>query len=147
VVNEPNIIMQNANMISINSCIQVDLTGQVNSESIGDLQISGIGGQMNFVAGAVSAEAGKSIIAMTSTTADGKHSKIVPVLDPGSIVTTLRTNVDYIITEYGIARLIGNSTRNRARSLIAIAHPDFRPALIQKYVEKYREPFRMPERP
>ena len=128
-VNEPSVIRQNDRMISINSCVQIDLTGQVNAESVGYTQISGMGGQMNFVYGAIQSEGGKSIIAMTSTTADGKHSKIVPVLDEGAAVTTVRTNVDYIVTEYGVAQLAGKSLRQRAKALIAIAHPDFRPGL------------------
>lgn len=141
VVNDPAVISQNNNMISINSCIQVDLTGQVNSESVGQTQISGIGGQMSFVYGAINAKQGKSIIATTSTTADGRISKIVPVLDPGAVVTTIRTNVDYIITEYGIAKLPGLSLRQRAKALIEIAHPKFRPGLVDAYETRFHVPF------
>jgi 4-hydroxybutyrate CoA-transferase len=141
IVNDPNYIKQNNNMISINSCIQVDLTGQVNSESLGTMQISGSGGQMNFVDGATDSHHGKSIIATTSTTRDGKVSKIVPMLDMGAAVTTIRTNVDYIITEYGIARLTGRSFRDRAVSLINIAHPDFRPQLIEAYQQRFHADF------
>jgi len=137
VVNAPSVIAQNHHMVSINSCIQVDLTGQVNSESLGETQISGSGRQMNFVDGATMSRHGKSIIATTSTTRDGKHSKIVPILDPGAAVTTIRTNVDYIITEYGIARLTGLSFRERAISLIGIAHPDFRPELIEAFEKRF----------
>ena len=128
-------------MISINSCIEVDLMGQVDSESVGDMQISGIGGQVNFVKGAVNSAGGKSIIAMPSTAAGGKLSKIVAQLDPGSVVTTLRTDVDYIITEYGIARLTGRSLRQRATALINIAHPDFRPQLIEAFEKRFHKPF------
>ncbi len=141
VVNNPYNIMQNNNMISINSCIEVDLMGQVDSESVGDMQISGIGGQVNFVKGAVNSAGGKSIIAMPSTAAGGKLSKIVAQLDPGSVVTTLRTDVDYIITEYGIARLTGRSLRQRATALINIAHPDFRPQLIEAFEKRFHKPF------
>ena len=139
-VNRPGVIGQNSDMISINSCVQVDLTGQVNSESVGYTQISGVGGQMSFVYGAALSQGGKSIIAMTSTTADGKISKIVPILDEGSIVTTVRTNVDYIITEYGIARLAGKTLRQRAKALIDIAHPDFRPSLEEAYEKRFHQP-------
>lgn len=141
VVNDPTVIAQNHHMTSINSCIQVDLTGQVNSESLGEMQISGSGGQMNFVDGAISSHHGKSIIATTSTTRNGKVSKIVPILDPGAAVTTIRTNVDYIITEYGIARLTGRSFRERAISLINIAHPTFRPELIQAFEARFHTKF------
>ena len=105
------------------------------------MQISGIGGQVNFVKGAVNSVGGKSIIAMASTTSDGKISKIVPQLDPGSVVTTLRTDVDYIITEYGIARLTGRSLRQRATALINIAHPKFRDELIEAFEKKFHKPF------
>ena len=141
VVNAPSVIAQNHHMISINSCIQVDLTGQVNSESMGTTQFSGSGGQMNFVDGATDSHHGKSIIATTSTTRDGKISKIVPVLDLGATVTTIRTNVDYIITEYGIARLTGRTIRERAISLINVAHPDFRPELKMAFEERFHAPF------
>lgn len=141
VVNNPYNIMQNNNMISINSCIQVDLMGQVDSESVGEKQISGIGGQVNFVKGAVNSAGGKSIIAMASTTGKGKISKIVPVLEEGSVVTTLRTDVDYIITEYGIARLTGRSLRQRATALINIAHPDFRGELIEAFEKRFHKKF------
>ena len=141
VVNAPSVIAQNHHMISINSCIQVDLTGQVNSESMGTTQFSGSGGQMNFVDGATDSHHGKSIIATTSTTRDGKISKIVPVLDLGATVTTIRTNVDYIITEYGIARLTGRTIRERAISLINVAHPDFRPELKKAFEERFHTPF------
>lgn len=141
VVNNPDIIMQNKNMISINSCVEVDLMGQVDSESVGDKQISGIGGQVNFVKGAVNSPGGKSIIAMASTAANGTISKIVPRLESGAVVTTLRTDVDYIITEYGIARLTGHTLRQRATALINIAHPKFRPQLIEAFEARFHRPF------
>lgn len=141
VVNNPDIIMKNNNMISINSCVEVDLMGQVDSESVGDKQISGIGGQVNFVKGAVNSPGGKSIIAMASTAAKGTISKIVPQLEKGAVVTTLRTDVDYIVTEYGIARLTGHTLRQRATALINIAHPKFRPELIKAFEERFHRPF------
>lgn len=141
VVNNPYNIMQNNNMISINSCVQVDLMGQVDSESVGEMQISGIGGQVNFVKGAINSVGGKSIIAMASTTADGKISKIVPSLSEGSVVTTLRTDVDYIITEYGIARMTGLTLKQRATALINIAHPKFRDELIEAFEKRFHTKF------
>ena len=96
---------------------------------------------MNFVDGATDSHHGKSIIVTTSTTRDGKISKIVPVLDLGATVTTIRTNVDYIITEYGIARLTGRTIRERAISLINVAHPDFRPELKKAFEERFHAPF------
>jgi 4-hydroxybutyrate CoA-transferase len=130
-VNDPRIIAQNDNLVSINSCVQVDLMGQVNSESIGPRQISGVGGQVDFVRGAAMSRGGRSIIAMPSTV-KGKTSKIVPLLDSGSAVTTSRCDVDYVVTEYGVAHLKGASLRHRAAALISIAHPDFR-AELQEY--------------
>ena len=141
VVNNPDVIMKNKNMISINSCIQVDLMGQVDSEAVGDKQISGIGGQVNFVKGAVNSPGGKSIIAMASTASKGTISKIVPKLEQGAVVTTLRTDVDYIVTEYGIARLTGHTLRQRATALINIAHPKFRPMLIEAFEQRFHRPF------
>lgn len=131
-VNHPIVIGQNDNLVSINSCVQVDLTGQVASESIGSKQISGIGGQVDFIRGAAFSKGGRSIIAMPSTV-KGTASKIVARLDEGAAVTTSRTDVDYIVTEYGIARLKGCSLRERARSLISIAHPAFREELMTEF--------------
>ena len=125
-VNDPYVVAQNDNIISINSCIQVDLMGQVASESIGLRQFSGVGGQVDFVRGASIAKGGKSIIAMPSTASKGKVSRIVPFLDEGSAVTTSRNDVHYVVTEYGIAELRGKTLKQRARALIEIAHPDFR---------------------
>ena len=131
-VNDPFVIAQNDNMVAINSCVQVDLMGQVASESVGLTQISGTGGQVDFIRGAAHSRGGRSILAFPSTV-KGKASKIVPLLDTGAAVTTGRCDVDYLVTEYGIARLKGHTLRDRARALIAIAHPDFRPALIQEF--------------
>ena len=129
-VNDPVVIAQNDNMVCINSCVQVDLMGQVASESIGLKQISGVGGQVDFVRGAAMSKNGRSIMAMSSTV-KGKASKIVPVLDEGSAVTTSRNDVDYVVTEYGMINLKGLSTWERAEALIGIAHPQFREELIQ----------------
>lgn len=136
-VNDPYVIGQNDNLVSINSCVQVDLMGQVASESVGLTQISGIGGQVDFVRGARLSKGGRSIIAIASTAAKGKISKIVPFLDEGAAVTTSRTDVDYVVTEYGIAHLRGKTLRDRARALIEIAHPDFRPGLIQEFENRF----------
>ena len=136
-VNDPYVIGQNDNMISINSCIEIDLMGQVNSESIGPRQYSGTGGQVDFVQGARLSKGGKSIIATSSTAAGGKISRIVPFLSEGAAVTTSRNDVDYIITEYGIAHLRGKSLRERAKMLIGIAHPKFREELMEEYEKKF----------
>ena len=134
--NDPIRISQLDHIVSINSAVQVDFTGQVCSESIGPMQISAIGGQLDFVRGANMAKHGKAIIAMPSTV-KGKISKIVPELDPGAIVTTQRCDADYIVTEYGIARLKGKTCRARAKALIQIAHPDFKPELIEAYEKRF----------
>jgi len=136
-VNDPGVIAQNDKLISINSCVQVDLMGQVASESVGLKQISGAGGQVDFVRGAIASKDGASIIAMPSTTGHGKVSKIVPLLDEGAVVTTSRNDVDYVVTEYGIAHLRGETLRARARNLIAISHPDFRPGLIAEFEKRF----------
>lgn len=136
--NDPYIIAKNDNLISINSCIQVDFMGQVSAESIGTMQISGVGGQVDFVRGANMSKGGKSIIAMTSTAKGGSVSKIVPILDQGSAVTTGRNDVAYIVTEYGIADLRGKSLRERAEALIKIAHPNFREELINQWEERFQ---------
>ncbi len=136
-VNNPVVVMENDNIVSINSCVQVDLMGQVASESVGLKQISGTGGQVDFVRGATMAKEGRSIIAMPSTTSKGKVSKIVSLLDEGAAVTTCRNDVDYIITEYGIAKLKGKTLKERAKALINIAHPHFREELIKTYEERF----------
>jgi 4-hydroxybutyrate CoA-transferase len=123
--NDPYIIGQNDKMVSINSCLQVDLLGQVASDTVGPLQFSGVGGQVDFVRGAARSRDGKSILAFPSTAGGGKYSRIVPRLDPGAAVTTSRCDVHYIVTEYGVANLRGKSVRERAKQLVAIAHPNF----------------------
>lgn len=136
--NDPFVVAQIDNIISINSAMQVDLMGQVNAEMIGPRQFSGVGGQVDFVRGASRARGGKAIIAMPSTTGKGKISKIVAYLDKGSAVTTSRNDVDYIITEYGIAALKGQTLRQRAAALIAIAHPDFRAELTKEFETRFQ---------
>ncbi|GAA0180186.1 acetyl-CoA hydrolase/transferase family protein [Clostridium sediminicola] len=136
-VNNPCVIMQNDNMVSINSCIQVDLMGQIVSETIGLKQFSGVGGQVDYVRGASMAKNGKSIIAIPSTASKGKLSRIVPLIDEGSAVTTSRNDVHYIVTEYGIANLRGKTLKDRGRALINIAHPDFRTMLIEEWEKRF----------
>jgi 4-hydroxybutyrate CoA-transferase len=139
-INDPYVIRQHERMVSINSGVQVDFTGQVCSESVGPRQISGTGGQVDFFRGANMSKGGKAILAMTSTARNGKVSRILPFLDQGSVVTTCRNDVNYIVTEYGHAQLKGQSTRERARRLIGIAHPNFRPELIAKFEELFKCP-------
>ena len=118
-------ICQIENFIAVLSAIEVDLTGQLNAESIGDTQVGAVGGQADWVRGAALAPGGKSIIAFTST-ARGKTSRIVPRFKEGTVISTPRYDVDYIVTEYGIAELKGKTLSQRAQALISIAHPDFR---------------------
>ncbi|MGD1119457.1 MAG: acetyl-CoA hydrolase/transferase C-terminal domain-containing protein [Dehalococcoidales bacterium] len=127
--NDPYIIGQNDRVVAINSCLQVDFLGQVASDTIGPLQFSGVGGQVDFVRGASRSKEGRSILAFPSTAGGGKYSRIVPRLDPGAAVTTSRSDVHYVVTEHGIANLRGKSVSERAKQLIAIAHPDFREQL------------------
>ncbi len=136
-VNHPAVICQNHKMVSINSCVEVDLMGQVVSEAIGLKQISGVGGQVDYVRGTSMAKDGKSIIAVPSTAAKGTVSRIVPFLAEGAAVTTSRNDVDYIVTEYGIAHLRGKTLRQRAESLIAIAHPNFRAMLTDEFNKRF----------
>jgi acetyl-CoA hydrolase len=130
--NDPVLIARNDRMVSINSAIEVDLTGQVCADSIGHIFYSGIGGQLDFVRGAVRARDGKAIIALPSTARGGSVSRIVAELKPGAGVVTTRGDVQYVITEYGIADLHGHTLRDRARALIDIAHPKFRDELESK---------------
>ena len=133
-VNNPLEIMKNEHFVAINSCIEIDLMGQVVAEMIGKQQIGGVGGQVDFVRGASLAKYGKSIIAIPSTAAGGKISRIVSSLTKGAAVTTSRNDVDYVVTEYGIAELKGKSLRERAEALIRIAHPKFRADLRAEIV-------------
>ncbi|HWQ18200.1 MAG TPA: GNAT family N-acetyltransferase [Methanotrichaceae archaeon] len=130
--NNPLIISQNRRMTAINSALEVDLTGQATAESIGKIFYSGIGGQADFMRGAVLAPAGKTILALPSTADDGSISRIAPSLREGSGVTLTRGDIHYVVTEYGIAYLHGKSIRERAMDLIAIANPRFRPWLIEE---------------
>jgi acyl-CoA hydrolase/RimJ/RimL family protein N-acetyltransferase len=130
-VNDPYVIAQNDKMVSINSALTVDLTGQVCSDSLGFEFYSGIGGQVDFVRGAGMSRRGKSIMVLPSTTDDGKVSRIVPYLSPGSGVVVTRGDIHYVVTEYGVAYVHGKSIRDRAMMLINIAHPDFREELLQ----------------
>jgi len=134
--NDPAVIGQHENMVSINAALQVDFMGQVNAEMIGRNQFSGVGGQVDFVRGASRSKGGKSIIALPSTAAKGTVSRIASVLDAGAAVTTSRNDVHYIVTEYGAAELRGKSIRERAKALIAIAHPDFREKLTAQAKEQ-----------
>ncbi len=144
-VNDPAVVAKNNKMVSINSALQVDFMGQVVADTIGTRQFSGVGGQVDFVRGVARSEDGKgiSIIAMpsTTTTRDGKMiSKITPYIDNGAAVTTNRYDVDYIITEYGIARMKGKTLKERAKALIMIAHPDVRDELYEAYEQRFNEP-------
>ena len=137
-VNSIPVIAQNENMISINGCLSADLYGQVCSESVGTRQISGTGGQLDFVNGATLAPGGKSFLCMTSSYTDKngvRHSRILPQFG-GDIVTTPRSEVFWIVTEYGAVNLAGRSTWERAEALISIAHPDFREELIKAAEER-----------
>ena len=128
-VNNPEVICQNDNMISINAAIEVDLLGQVCAESVGTKHMSGSGGQVDYVRGACQSRGGKSFIAFASTAKNGTVSKISPILTPGAVCTTSKNDVDHIVTEYGIAKLRGRSMSDRVKALIAIAHPNFRDEL------------------
>jgi len=126
VVNDPAVIARNSKMVSINSALQMDLTGQCCAESIGGRLYSGTGGHKEFITGAMDSPGGKSILAFYSTARKDTISKIVPWLEPGTVVTTSRVDVDYVVTEYGVACLRGRSIRERVQELINIAHPNFR---------------------
>jgi len=133
--NDPFIIAQNDKMVAINSALQVDLTGQICADSIGHFFYSGFGGQVDFIRGAARSRGGKPIIALPSTAKDGTVSRIVPMLDPGAGVVDTRAHVHYVATEYGVAYLHGKTIRERAESLIAIAHPKFRGELYEAAIK------------
>ena len=130
--NHPATIARNENMVSVNTTLQVDLLGQVSSESIGSRQYSGTGGAMDFVYGAHNAPNGRSIIAVNATAKGGSLSRISAALPVGSAVSIPRNIVDYVVTEFGIARLRNCSVRQRVENLIAVAHPDFRAELARE---------------
>lgn len=138
-VNDTKVICRNPKMTAINSCIEVDLTGQVSSDSIGTRMYSGFGGQVDFIRGAAEGYDGKGkpIIALVSATNKGE-SKIVPILKPGAGVVTSRAHVHYVVTENGIASLFGKTLRQRAYELIKVAHPDHREALEKAAFERLR---------
>ncbi len=135
-VNETRVIRTNPKVVAINSAIEVDLTGQVCSDSIGTYQYSGVGGQMDFIRGAALSEGGKPIIALGSVTKKG-GSKIVPLIRPGAGVVTSRAHMHYLITEYGTAYLFGKNMRQRAYEIMKIAHPDHREMLEKEIIKRF----------
>jgi acyl-CoA hydrolase len=137
-VNDPSVIRRNPKVVAINSAIEIDITGQVCADSIGTMQYSGIGGQMDFIRGASLSEGGKPFIALTSRTKKG-ISRIVPTLKPGAGVVTSRGHVRYVVTEYGIADLFGKNLRQRAEGLINISHPDDREDLDRQFFERFKK--------
>ncbi|MCG8470598.1 MAG: 4-hydroxybutyrate CoA-transferase [Desulfobacterales bacterium] len=149
-VNDPFVVAQNDNMVSINSAIAVDLLGQVAADSMGARQFSGVGGQVDFVRGARRSQNGRSIIAMPATAKKGTMSRIVSTLAPGQAVTTSRNDVDYVVTEFGLAHLTGKSIEQRAKALIDISAPEFRDTLWYEfeeiYCEKKSHPAPLPDR-
>jgi acyl-CoA hydrolase len=129
-INDPFLIAQNDRMVAINAALQIDLTGQVCAESIGQRFYSGFGGQLDFIRGAARAKGGKPVIALPATAKNGTVSRIVPMLNPGAGVLTTRADVHYVATEFGIVNLFGKSVRERAELLISIADPSFRDELF-----------------
>ncbi|MEZ4530479.1 MAG: acetyl-CoA hydrolase/transferase C-terminal domain-containing protein [Thermomicrobiales bacterium] len=137
IVNDTREIRKIDNMIAVNSALEIDLTGQVVADSIGESIYSGIGGQMDFVRGAQLARGGKAILALPSTAKGGTLSRIVPTLKPGGGVVTTRGHVQYVATEYGIVNLSGQPIRRRAEMLASIAHPDMRPELLDALKHRF----------
>lgn len=135
-VNDTKVIRTNPKVVAINSAIEIDITGQVCSDSIGTYQYSGVGGQMDFIRGAALSQGGKPIIALKAATKEG-HSKIVPFLKQGAGVVTTRAHVHYVVTEYGVAYLFGKNLQQRARALVNIAHPDLREQLEKEIFERF----------
>ncbi|MCS7175582.1 acetyl-CoA hydrolase/transferase family protein [Pseudothermotoga sp.] len=131
-VNDPYVIAQNEKMVSINTALMVDLTGNVCSEALGTQHYSGTGGQLDTHRGAVKSKGGKGIIALRSTAKNGTVSTIVPLLPQGSPITVPRQELDYVVTEWGVAHVRGKTIRERTLALISIAHPNFRNALISE---------------
>jgi acyl-CoA hydrolase len=136
--NNPHVILQNPKVVAINSAIEIDLTGQVCSDSIGPRIYSGVGGQMDFIRGAALSEGGKPIIALPSMTSRGE-SKIMPFLKTGAGVVTTRAHVHYVVTEHGVANLHGLNLGERAKALIAIADPIHREMLERKFFERCQQ--------
>ena len=137
IVNDTREIRRNDNMVSINSALEIDLTGQVVADSIGEFIYSGIGGQMDFVRGARLSRGGKAIISLPSMARNGMVSRIVPTVQAGSGVVTTRGHVEYVATEFGVVDLAGKSLRQRAELLISIAHPDARPDLLSAALKRH----------
>jgi len=135
-VNDTKVIRSNPKVVAINSAIEIDLTGQVCSDSIGTYQYSGVGGQMDFIRGAALSEGGKPIIALKSITKEG-YSKIVPFLKLGAGVVTTRAHVHYVVTEYGVANLFGKNLHQRAKALVNIAHPSHREELEKEIFNRF----------
>jgi acyl-CoA hydrolase len=135
-VNDPFIVSQNEKMLAINSAVEVDLTGQVCSDSIGTYIYSGFGGQVDFIRGAARSKGGKPIIAVSSTAKGGTLSRIVPMLKPGAGVVTSRADVHYVVTEFGVANIFGKNLRERCEALIKIAHPDHQDDLVAAAKER-----------
>lgn len=135
-VNDTAVIRQNPKAVSVNSALEIDITGQVCADAIGTYQYSGVGGQMDFIRGAALSDGGKPIIALNSVTNKGE-SKIVPFLKPGSSVVTTRAHVHYVVTEYGVAYLYGKNLRQRAEALMKIAHPDHREAIDREIRKRF----------
>lgn len=135
-VNDTSVIRANPKVVAINSAVEIDITGQVCSDSIGTYQYSGVGGQMDFIRGAALSEGGKPIIALKSITKEG-YSKIVPYLKEGAGVVTTRAHVHYVVTEYGVAYLFGKNLRQRAMALLKIAHPLHREWLEKEIIKRF----------
>ena len=137
ITNLPTNVAQNDNMVAINSALSVDLLGQVAADTLSGIQFSGVGGQVDFVRGTAYSKGGRAIIALPSTAAKGTVSRIVNTLAPGQAVTTGRYDVDYIVTEYGVAHLKWKTNRERAKALINIAAPEYRDQLRFEYERLY----------
>ena len=136
-VNNPAIIAQNDDMISINSILEVDLLGQCNAEFLAGAQFSGTGGQLDYVRGAFDSRGGKSILAFYATARKGEVSRVVPRFETGTVITTPRMDTHYLVTEYGVVNLKGKSTRDRVLDIISIAHPRFRDDLLLEAENMY----------
>lgn len=136
-VNDPHVIRRNPKVCAINSAVEVDITGQICADSIGTMQYSGVGGQMDFMRGAALSEDGKPIIALTSRTTKG-IGRIVPFLKQGAGVVTTRAHAHYVVTEFGVAYLFGKNLRQRAKALIEIAHPDDREMLEKECFNRFK---------
>jgi 4-hydroxybutyrate CoA-transferase len=135
-VNDPEVVASNDRMVAVNSAIEVDLTGQVCSDSMGTYIYSGFGGQVDFIRGAARSKGGRPIIALPSAAKHGQLSRIVPCLKEGAGVVTSRADVHYVVTEHGVASLFGKNLRERAEALIGIADPQFREELERAACER-----------